>query len=66
MLLPVESKIDWNKIISRKQNRIQKNNDRENSKRIDNNFQKEIGRHSHNRDPFIELWLTVICDHTKW
>ena len=40
MLLPVECKIDWEKLCTRKQERINKSNKRENLKRIDHNYQK--------------------------
>ena len=40
MFLPVNQKIDWEELITRKQQIICKNNKRENSKRIDHNFKK--------------------------
>ena len=40
MFLPVESNIEGNKIIYRKQNKIQRNKERENFKSIDHNFRK--------------------------
>ena len=40
MFLPVDRKINWDKITERKQQMIQKSNERENKSRIDHNFEK--------------------------
>ena len=40
MFLPVDRKINWEELITRKQQTICKNNDQENSNRIDHNFKK--------------------------
>ena len=40
MFLPVDCKIDWEKMITRKQERIHKSNKQENSKHIDHNYRK--------------------------
>jgi len=61
MFLPVESNIEGNKIFI--ENKIKFEETLKASTTI---FEKEIGRHSHDRDPLIELWITVVWDHTKW
>ena len=45
MFLPVDQKIDWEELITRKQQMIHKSNEPENSKRINHNYKrKETGQ----------------------
>ena len=66
MFLPLESKIDWNTITSRNKTGFERTMKEKTPNALSTISKKKIGRHSHDRDPLIELWLTVVWDHTKW
>ena len=66
MFLPVESNIEGNKIFIENKIKFEETKKEKTLKASTTIFEKEIGRHSHDRDPLIELWITVVWDHTKW